>query len=669
MRTQKITKQLPTDILALILYLIVALLFFGTTGDYTHRYLGFGPDPTGYIWSLNWWPWAIARGLNPFVSHYIWYPQGFNMTWANSVPAAALLMFPLTWLANPVVSYNVLSLLSPALAAWVTFLLARYLTRDTTSSLIGGYLFGFSSYELGQMLGHLSLDVIFVVPLLVLLVMQRIMGYLSRLRFIAALAIALLVQLGLSIEVLATSCFFGAITWLIFLVFSAQGERQRLWLIAGEIMLASVIMAILAAPFLFFVLKGLAEVPSQINSPDEFSADLLNYLVPTEVTRLGSNFLVDMARRFPGNVSEQGAYLGLPLILILFFQFFDIRRRPYLKPLLFSLLVPLLFSLGPTLQVAGIRTGLWLPWRLGLHLPLIRHALPTRFSMFVALAAALAAALWLSESKRGWDRRARFTLAALACLILIPNPEMARWTPLSQEPFFQPQNVISALGRDANVIMLPYGETGPSMIWQMVSGMGFTQSGGYIGFLPPAERAWRILQNFYAGVGGPTFENDISAFCVTHQVSAILVGPGTPAPLAVAVDALHWPETNDHGVRIVHVPDPRVLHFYYISGDYWPQDGPESWMGRQIKVVTGARPMQLRMTGRMRPADLGPGEIRVDNGSEVSHYRIGQPDTQLLTLPANASFILTANATFVPARFIHNGDERHLSVAIDLQPM
>jgi hypothetical protein len=112
------------------------------------------------------------------------------------------------------------------------------------------------------------------------------------------------------------------------------------------------------------------------------------------------------------------------------------------------------------------------------------------------------------------------------------------------------------------------------MIWQMASGMSFTQSGGYIGFLPPAERAWRILQNFYAGVGGLTFENDISAFCVTHQVSAILVGPGTPPPLAAAVDALHWPEKDDHGVRTVHVPDPRVLHFYYISGDYWPAGRP-----------------------------------------------------------------------------------------------
>jgi hypothetical protein len=49
------------------------------------------------------------------------------------------------------------------------YLLGRYLTRDTLASLIGGYLFGFSSYELGEMPGHLNLDTIFVVPLVVLL--------------------------------------------------------------------------------------------------------------------------------------------------------------------------------------------------------------------------------------------------------------------------------------------------------------------------------------------------------------------------------------------------------------------------------------------------------------------------------------------------------------------
>jgi hypothetical protein len=273
------------------------------------------------------------------------------------------------------------------------------------------------------------------------------------------------------------------------------------------------------------------------------------------VTRLGGDFFVNVASRFSGNASEQGAYLGLPLIVILIFQFFGIRRRPYLKPVLVNLIVLLLFSLGPTLHVAGVRTGLWLPWRLGLYLPFIRHALPARFSMFVALLAALVAALWLSESRRRWDRAGRFALAALACLFLMPSPAMHPWTALPQEPFFQPQNIASVLERGANVIVLPYGYTGPSMIWQLEAGMHFTQSGGYLGYPPPAELAWPILHNFYEGVGGPSFENDISAFCLSHRVSAILIGPGTPAPLAAAVEALHWQEVQNHGIRVVHVPD------------------------------------------------------------------------------------------------------------------
>ncbi|MBV9105342.1 MAG: hypothetical protein JO313_04890, partial [Verrucomicrobia bacterium] len=469
--------------------------------------------------------------------------------------------------------------------------------------------------------------------------------------------------------ILATSCLFGATTWIIFLSFSAPEERRRLLRVAGDIIIAGTIMAILAAPFLFYIFKGSAEVPSSIHPPEALSADLLNYLVPTEVTRLGSNFFPEIARRFPLNLSEQGAYLGLPLILILVIQFLDMKRRPYLKPLLISLLVPLLLSLGPSLHVAGVRMDFWLPWRLGLHLPLIRQAIPARFPMYVALAAALATALWLAAANPGRDRARRFSLAALACVFLVPNPaRVAHWTPLAQVRFFQPQNVVSTLGRDANVILLPYGQTGPGLIWQVASGMAFTQSGGYVGFTPQAELSWRVFYDLADGLGGSSVENDISALCATHRVSAILIGPGTPAPLAAAVEALHWPEAQDHEVRIVRVPDLRNLHFYYVSGDYWPTEPANNWMGHQIKIVTHGQSVRLGITGRGRPPELGPEEFRVVYGSQDSRYSIGAQDTQVLTLPADASVLLMANATYIPDRFIHNGDDRHLSAIINLQP-
>src|SRR6266446_9234017 len=159
--------------LVFALYLGISYIYFGKIGDYRRIYLGVGSDPSAYIWFLNWWPWAITHGVNPFVSHYVWYPEGFNMTWTGSMPIGALATWPVTWLSNAVVSYNILSLPAPALSAWTGFLLARYLTNNTLAALIGGYLYGFSSYELGRMLGHLNLSLAFAVPLLVLFVAQR----------------------------------------------------------------------------------------------------------------------------------------------------------------------------------------------------------------------------------------------------------------------------------------------------------------------------------------------------------------------------------------------------------------------------------------------------------------------------------------------------------------
>ena len=360
------------------------------------------------------------------------------------------------------------------------------------------------------------------------------------------------------------------------------------------------------------------------------------------------------------------AYLGLPLILILILQLRELQRRPYLKPLLLSLLAIVILSLGPTLHIAGVTTSIWLPWRLALRLPLISQALPSRFSMYVALVAGLTAALWLAAARSGRERVGRYTLAALACLCLLPNPAMVRhWTPLPLEPFFEPQNVAAFIEKDANVIILPY--LGPGLLWQWQSGMRFTQSGGYVGFTPQSEaRNWPVVTNLYTGTAGPRFENDLTGFCVGHRVSAILVGPGTPATLAAAISALRWQETIAHGVRVVRVPDPRSLQFHQVRGDYWPRD---SWMGRQVNIVTHGQPIELRITGQYRPVELGPVEIRATvNGSEMASSRIGQPDTQVLRVPADASVTLTASATFVPKGLPRNAEQRNLSVILDLQP-
>ena len=95
MRRDQSINPLLAAWLAFIIYLTLSLIYFGATGNYRRMYVGAGDGPI-FIWCLNWWPWAIAHGLNPFITYNIWYPHGFNITWVTSMPSAALMALPVT---------------------------------------------------------------------------------------------------------------------------------------------------------------------------------------------------------------------------------------------------------------------------------------------------------------------------------------------------------------------------------------------------------------------------------------------------------------------------------------------------------------------------------------------------------------------------------------------
>ncbi len=91
------------------------------------------------------------------------------------------------------------------------------------------------------------------------------------------------------------------------------------------------------------------------------------------------------------------------------------------------------------------------------------------------------------------------------------------------------------------------------MAWQVDASMRFTQSGGYTGFDPFSEWRFPILNELFHGVPGPDFGNDLTAFCATHSVDDILIGPGTQPALIAAITAQGWPQHMDHGIDVVKV--------------------------------------------------------------------------------------------------------------------
>ena len=539
---------------ALGLYAGASVALFGgpVLGHFATAYVGSGIDPTLAMWALVWWPYALRHALNPFFSDRIWAPHGASLAWVTGVPGASLLAAPVTQAAGPVAAYNVLALLAPALAAWTAYLVCRQITQRFWPSVAAGYLFGFSSYELGHLQGHLNLMFICLIPLAVYLVLLRLDRAITERAFVLWLAAVLTLQFLFSNEIFATLTVFGTAAFgLAYLLLPAR-LKPDLRAAGFQILCAYGVAVAALSPYLYAILShGIPQLP--IAEPDAYSSDLLNVVVPTPLTLIGGAALQPVARGFSGNTAEQGAYLGLPLVLIIVLFAASSWRRPEGKLLLGALGIVLLASLGPTLHVAG-RPTVPLPWRLVLWVPVIKTALPGRFAVYAALIAAVITARWLSAPTAA---RTRWVLVCLATIFLLPNLGRPGWAaPAATPRFFSDRLYRTYVREGETVLIIPYGANGNSMLWQAETGMYFRMAEGVgTGSIPRDFFRWPINYTFYSGRLIPDHAGQLNAYLAAHAIRKIVVADGTPGPWPELFAALGTEPLSRGGVSLYQVPD------------------------------------------------------------------------------------------------------------------
>jgi hypothetical protein len=264
-----------------------------------------------------------------------------------------------------------------------------------------------------------------------------------------------------------------------------------------------------------------------------FVTDLLNLIIPAPTNFFGGAFANPLSRHFPGFSSEQSGYLGLPLVIILWV--FLRRGHRFSGALLLALLA---LSLGPRLVLLGHATSLPLPWALLRPLPLLGNALPARLMLYVALAAALAAARWVAEAPpgRAYYRRVAFGLLAALCLWPMPRPVQ----PIPAATFFAPGQVEAALGKKPQLLILPFGFYSPSSYWQVESGFAFAQTGGYLGFPPTSMQRNKVMINFYFENHLPGLPAAFAAYCRSTGTQYVVAEPGAPADITSAMTGWGW---------------------------------------------------------------------------------------------------------------------------------
>lgn len=541
-------------IAGLVLYTALAIVYFGL---HVLPHLGrecvcepFGSDPSIFMWSLAWWPHALLHGMNPFLTNAVFAPDRVDLGGSTTVPGAALVIAPVTLLFGPVVSWNVLMLASPVLAAFFAFLLCRYITRSFAASLVGGYLFGFSAYMLGQLLGHLHVVLIFPIPAAVHLTLRLIDGRIGPRRFIGLMALTMVALLSFSTEAALMFVVLGGVAFAIAFVL-APIARGRLTAAIKPILLAGVVAAVVTSPVIYYGLKGnVTAGTGPLGSG--FGGDALGFLVPTSVIRLGRKYFAAVSAGFTsGDVSESGIYIGLPLALIVARYAVTRWRLVSTRILVAVLALVVVLLLGSRLHVASHPT-IPTPWRLLDHW-LLREVVPARLGVYMFLIVATITAMWLAQSDGGKRAYAKWAVVVVAILFLLPNigSGLWRWRP-PNPPFFTTHEYRATLSRDETVLVLPYGYTGFSMLWQAETGMWFRMTGGYLNPAPPGDYARDPLLPALTGRANPN-PMALRSFLASRHVGAVIVGPGTLPQWAPALEALGLRPVSLGGILLYRV--------------------------------------------------------------------------------------------------------------------
>ena len=185
-------------------------------------------------------------------------------------------------------------------------------------------------------------------------------------------------------------------------------------------------------------------------------------------------------------------------------------------------------------------------------LPLIRHAFPARFPVYLWLALALLAAQVMAVL----PRPLLTALAAGLVLTLLPSTRESVWsTRLATPAFFEDGRWRSAIRPNENVLIVPFSYLGSSMLWQERAGFAFRQTGGYVSATIPGMIAtYPLTAALYGGPLPARPELELRRFLCGREVAAVIAPIGLGGALVGLFDEVLGSGEAHDGVRVWRTP-------------------------------------------------------------------------------------------------------------------
>jgi hypothetical protein len=466
-----------------LVYLWLAVLLHAPafTGLSTKTLCTCGDQPQT-DWFLAWTPHAVLHGHSPWVTDYLSVPDGVNLMWNTLLPLPGLLFAPITMLVSPMATHTLLSVTAFAGSATAMWWVVRRWAPWPPARFAAGLLYGFSPYLVAQGAGHVNLQLV-IVPPVVLALADEILVRQHRPAWLCGglLGLVALAQLLTAEEILA-STFVIACAGVVVLSLQHRDrvDRARVRHAVIGLSTAAGLLTVLSLWPLYVQFFGPGRVTAPVQDASPYAADVLGLIVPSTHQLLG---LVETAG-WGVNDSENGSYLGLPLVMAVVLLAWRYRSIAVVRFAGVLAVVAWVLSLGERLHFAGSEYGVPLPFDLISQLPVLHNLAAVRLSLYVAMCAAIVLAVGLDRlNRQGWFARHRLPAAVLlvTCVLPLVPPGWYEYVDADTPPYFT-SAAVDRIPEGALAYTYPvprYPGSAP-MAWQAQSGFRYRSLGGYV---------------------------------------------------------------------------------------------------------------------------------------------------------------------------------------------